>query len=165
MSTIDDEHRIQPFMDSWYAERGLSIDRSGSCRQYDCVLKNGSRSFSVEEKFNFQGHEYDQMIVELIQALEAGELGWFYGVNCDRLVWAYCPCSRLEPPFAIYTLNWHRFKPYVLNLLNESGWQSFNIVTEGYGITLNYPVKWRPLLESQIAQRFDYTLNKERGHD
>jgi hypothetical protein len=158
MSTFDDERCMQPFMDVWYEQRGLMVDRSGSCKKYDCLLTKGTSSFAVEEKFNFQGIDYPNLIVELSQALETGALGWFYHVACDRLIWVYCPTSRVDPPLVIYSIDWPRFKPYVIDLLNCSGWQRFNLVVEGYGITLNYPVAWKPLLSCGIARRFEYDL-------
>ena len=119
------------------------------------ITMNGSQ-MRVEEKYNFTDRTYDQLIVELLQDVKTGDLGWFYHVDCERLMWMYCPETRADPPRIIYSIKWQQFKPHVLSLIESDGWHRCNICPKGYGLTLNYPVKWQPLLDMGIAMCFEY---------
>ena len=157
MSTFDDERRMQPFMNIFYQARGWQADRSGSCRNFDLVLTQNNTTLKIEEKFLFT-KEYDQLLIEFIQDMRSGDLGWYYHVDCDYLIWAYCNEDRISAPIKIYLIKWYRFKDRVMQFNADSNtWQDFNVCNKNYGITLNLPFKWHILLDEGIADVFKYS--------
>lgn len=160
MSTFDDERRMQPYMDSFYKLLGYSsIDRSKSCKQFDCIIEKNNKPYKVEEKYLFC-KVYKQLLVELIQDIKSADMGWFYHVDCDCLVWAYCNEDRTSEPNKIYIIKWGLFKKYVIENISNVTWTQVNICTKNYGITLNWTIKWDDLMEQDIATPypFDYPI-------
>jgi hypothetical protein len=153
MSTFDDERRMQVLVDEYYKERGIIIDRSNSCKQYDLRMSQNGTSYLVEEKFNFTDRNYNQMIVELIQDAKTGDLGWFYHVKCDHLFWFYCPSDRRSRPNLLYVIDWLYFKDYVFERMEEWVYMHFN--DKNYGLTLNIPINLTDILKEGIADRYD----------
>ncbi len=160
MSTFDDERRMQPYMDDWYKNHGYSqIDRTHSCKQFDCIINKNGNALRIEEKFLFTP-EYKQMLVEIIQDATKADIGWFYHVDCHYLAWIYCDETRINPPKKIYLIRWPLFKRFVLQMLTNVGetskWTSFNICTKNYGITINLPVNWSDLTYENIATSYQF---------
>lgn len=152
--TIAWEKNMQPYMDVWYQKKELGfIDRSRSCRKFDLMVGR----WRIEEKFLFCGKEYDQFLIELIQDASTGDLGWFYHVDADALVWCYCQDDHISEPISIYWIDYKKLKIQVLDTLRSSKWQTVNICNEHYGVTINFPMKWKPLLDVKIATHYWYS--------
>jgi hypothetical protein len=112
--------------------------------------------FGIEEKYLFTDRDYDQLIVEIMQDAATGDLGWLYHCKARWLNWIYCPSTRRDAPRSFFLIEWQPFRKRVLNLLKSSKWTRMNIVTLHYGTTLNFPVKWKPLLADKIAYYYNY---------
>ena len=120
MSTFDDERRMQPFLDEWYIGKGASkIDRSKSCRQFDVIITVDEKEYRIEEKYLLT-EPYKQCLIEIIQDLNTADLGWFYHVDCDSLVWIYCGKDNgrneqlVTPPLEIHSIAWEKLKRFIL---------------------------------------------------
>lgn len=142
LNTFDLERRMQPVMDAEYTKRGYTICRDGACKKYDVILTKGDRAITVEEKFLQVYKPYDQMLVEIIQDMKSGGLGWMYYCEADFLIWVY---GENEEPYGIleyWIIRWNRLKEYLLKSFDTNGWRSLSIVPENYGITVNAPVRF-----------------------
>lgn len=150
---------MQPLIDRWYAARGHAVDRSRACKEYDCELAiNGNGHVDrVEEKFIFTDADYDQFLVELVQDMATGDLGWFYHTRCDHLHWIICSGREgREVPRKVYRISWPQFARYlVVDVMTNFRWVKMNVCADGYGVTLNVPVKWEPLLSSGLAVMYE----------
>ena len=155
MSTFDDEKRMQPYMDVFYKSVGYTLDRSGSCKAYDLIVTNLTQRYKIEEKYLFNDADYDQGLIEIIQDIKTGDFGWFYHTGCDFLFWIYCHENRELRPRYAYCMRWPKVKQYVLDQLGKSKWSKFNLCSDNYGLTLNYPVNWQALLSLKIASKID----------
>ena len=74
MNTFDDERRMQPFMNDFYERHGYSIDRTKSCRKFDCIISKNGNDLKIEEKYLFT-KEYNQVLIELIQDAISADIG------------------------------------------------------------------------------------------
>ena len=157
--TFDWERRMQPFMDFWYIEELNKnvVNRKESCKKYDVIVDD----LKIEEKFLFTDYDYPQMLVEIIQDVESWNLGWFHHVEADYLVWAFCPKDHVSRPRTIYMIKYRRFVEYIIKLLkNANMWERFNINNKYYGITINFPVEFEPLVNENIAVKYTFTLKE-----
>lgn len=152
--TFDWERRMQPHMDRVYLAWGFKVDRSSSCKEYDAVLKKGGRRIRVEEKYLFTEKKYDQMVVELVQDIVSGDLGWFYHTGSDWLVWIYCPPDHRTPPRDFWIIKLAALRNVLFGNLKESKSITSYIVNEHYGVTLNVPVKFADLEDAAKYYRY-----------
>jgi hypothetical protein len=161
-STFDDERRMQPYMDDYYNLNGFAVDRSASCRQFDCTIQKGEIKYRIEEKYLFT-IEYRNILIEICQDLLTFDPGWFYHIDCEYLHWMYCGEDRNGPPKVIYRVSWSPMKKLIERTLSSSPtWVKFNINTDHYGVTLNYPFEWGVLSKLGIANRYEISvLDKE----
>ena len=150
-------------MDSVYQKWGFEIDRTGSCKQYDLKLHKDNGIIKVEEKFNFvpNGTKYDQMIVEIIQDLPSGGLGWFHYCKAGWLMWAYCPISHTEPPVYFYIISWPVLRQTTIDKLKLHKWINLNVVKSGYGLTINVPIRFDEIQEGSCVM---YDWHSFRDH-
>ena len=164
MTTFDDEIRMQPFMDRFYVGRlGMErIDRAVSCKGYDLSAKYNGAVYHLEEKFLFT-EPYDNTLIEIVQAVERGDMGWFHHTKCDRLIWVYCGRDNgrggvaTAPPVCVYISRWPQLREYTLNMMKKSKWTKVNICTTGYGVTINYSIPWEPLILKGITKRYNWS--------
>lgn len=162
MSTFDDEKRMQPYMDAWYRSMGATlVDRSRSCVGFDVIVNIANQTWKVEEKYLFT-EEYENGLIEIFQDMEKPDNGWFYHTACDILVWVYCGKdngrgeNESNPPLCLYSNDFKKMKPYIIEKLKDEDWVKFNICNKHYGLTLNLPVKWAELEEKSIAKKYIY---------
>ena len=145
---------MQPYMDMYYTQKGFSVDRSVSCKGYDVRLAHSGNIFNIEEKYLFTSNDYDLLLVELIQCARDKEWGWFYHTRCDYLHWILCNDDRYTEPRYYYHIDFRGLKRLVIKELGERpNWIKMNVYPLGYGITINYPVRWDKLLDSGVAVR------------
>lgn len=149
--TFEWERNMQPFMDDFYRRNLGEPDRSKSCRQFD-VIVNGKR---YEEKFLFS-HPYKKMLVEIVQDIVTADLGWFYHVRADYLMWVHCPPDRKSPPIDVRPIKWSELKREVIETLMSNKWQQFQVCSDHYGTTLNLPIEWEVLIRKGIARIESY---------
>lgn len=146
---------MQPYMNDFYRLNGYKVDRSNSCRNFDCVISKGDINYRIEEKYLFT-KEYKNILIEFVQDLITLDSGWFYHVDCEYLHWMYCGETRIDPPQILYKVSWMPLKELIQRTLKTSPtWTKFNINTEHYGITLNYPFEWNILQRLGIAKRIN----------
>jgi len=151
--TFEWEKNMMPFADDWYRAQGVkNIDRSVQCKKYDLIADG----MKIEEKFLFSGREYQKVLIEMVQDMSDGSLGWFYHSEADRLAWFYCPSGHTERPMSVYIIQFKKLKEYVKKHLTkkQNEWVEFQVCNEHYGITLNLPILWNDLIDNGVAKYY-----------
>ena len=151
--TFDDEAKMQPFMDMIYRRWGYNEIRERSCRAFDVELvgalpENSHHKSAIEEKYLFVDNPYNQMLVEIMQDVKSANLGWFYHCRAPWLAWMYCPESRVDPPYEIHFIKWPVLKQLVITKLESSKWANVSIVKDGFGLTVNVPIRFDDIPEA-----------------
>ena len=89
MPTFDDylefEKTKKEFFNKLYRELGCEIISRADCKDYDCKLRKGEYTFTIEEKARKK--LWDDILVETIQDTESDNLGWIYYSKADFLVY------------------------------------------------------------------------------
>lgn len=138
------EKLVQPQMDEWYSRYGWAADRSGADWRSDLIISgHGGRRIVVEEKYSrsASGNITSNFLVEILQDIHTGELGWYYHVQADIVASIYCSSHIVKKyyPAVIKLVWWPEFKvwyedEWLRKLANK--YDSTRIVTSGRGITL-----------------------------
>ncbi len=127
------ERRCQALADKFYASRWHEIDRSQSCREFDCLLDG---RWKIEEKF--RTHAYNDVLIELIQDLKSNAPGWFYETSCDYLHYFFMGDDKI---IKLFRFNWKNFSSWLIkDYLPEHTQGRYVISKKGWGITLNLSV-------------------------
>ena len=130
------ERVAQGHMDEYYKSLGCDVDRSGSSWTHDLVISKSDLIQRIEEKFRFDV-SYPDIIVELIQSAEVGELGWFYHIEVDYLVYVFC---RDGIPERAYRIKWRSFKDWFIVWLSKGKLRKAPVSSKGNGVTVNIAV-------------------------
>lgn len=130
----------QALLDDFYRARGYAVDRSVAGREHDLALERAGRRFTVEEKI--RSVAYDDILIELIQDVPSGNLGWFYTEEFDYLVYAVVAGGELR---RVTVIDWPRFRKwfgrvYFDRLRERRRPPALRLSLEGYGVTVNLPV-------------------------
>ena len=135
---VQGEKLAQKHATEFYKSLGWQVDRLGACVGYDCILSKDGRRLKIEEKFRQK--DYNDFLVELIQAAETGQLGWHYHTQADRLL--YVICGEDWTPTKFYIVLWKRFKVWFVQyqLKNKVTWIKSLV---GIGISYNISIPWR----------------------
>lgn len=137
---VELERQSQPAMDRFYRARGHRIVSRRGTKQYDVILDvfgDPNRRELVEEKYR-TGHKYNDVLIELIQDVASGELGWFFHTGCDTL--HYIWCGALGQPIELQRIKWNPFKDWFLGYLGYVKKHTAIVSERGWGITLNVAV-------------------------
>lgn len=132
---FDRERACQPFMDADYRRRGHTILSREGTREYDAILLlKGRREERIEEKF--RDTDYGDLLIEIVQDVCTGDLGWFYHTRCDFLHYAICP--RWQQLAYYWRLDWALFKEWFCDThLTDRRFPKAQTSVLGYGLTLN----------------------------
>lgn len=124
------EKEAQSILDKWYMSRGHSVDRSTSCKLYDCIIDGSEK---VEEKI--RGRKRDDIVIEVIQDVTTNSLGWYFETGCDYLHYVFMDSGVL------HRIKWIDFKNWwesVYLIKNKQG--SYIVSPRGWGTTINLVV-------------------------
>ena len=114
---------------------------------YDVIVKDrAGKLYKVDEKA--RQRDYDDLLVEVMQCLRAGRIGWLYK-PIDMIFYA----SWTEPegaPSSAYLVDLSRLKEFVIENYEELP-EFFS--TKGYGLTLNKRTSWKVLEDLKIAEK------------
>lgn len=145
----DFEERAQERLDAFWLTQGIAVDRSRSCREFDAVYTDRTgQQWTVEEKFFRASTAYaNTLLLEIVQALEAANWGWFVKTPADKLAYTI---SRDDDgvPIAVRLLRWPEFKLWYMNTYlpkHPSG--TFVRSARGYGMTINLSIPVRDIPE------------------
>jgi len=126
------ERSIQPLLDDWYINRGYTVDRSGACKGFDCILTNASGSQKIEEKI--RGGAYNDLLIEWVQDLETFAPGWMHETKCDHIHYVFTLNQEITK---VIRLNYESFRDWYLKYLASNNHGSYIISPRGWGLTLN----------------------------
>lgn len=146
------EGLMQKQLDTWYASRGFTVDRTIACKQYDCLVGR----FRVEEKIR-EGVKHD-VLIEIIQDLPSKNLGWFYTCDCDYLHYVFTSENRL---IKILSFRFIEFKSWLLSIYwTGKLFGEYQISTKGFGLTLNLVI---PISHIPPTLLSNHTIGVEVG--
>jgi len=93
--------------------------------------------------------EYGDCLVELIQDLKTGKLGWFFGKKDWILYGSWNDISETYPN-SLYLVKMPQLREYVYGLRSVL---RTVISHKGWGITWNISLSWEELISKGIAER------------
>jgi len=99
----------------------------------------------VDEKV--RNGEFNDFLLELIQDIKTGNLGWFFGIK-DWVL--YGSWLNSDYPSSLYLIKIKELREYIYNL---SGLFKTRISSRGWGITWNLILSWDKLLNKNIAEK------------
>jgi len=136
------------FFIPYYKKKGYKIieDWVGKNSPYDVKIEKDGRLIKIEEKARSQ--IYDDLLVEVMQDLESGKLGWFYNTTADLLLYGMWG-NKIEPEM-MYVVNMQKLRKLVMNEFLKF---EDKISVKGYGITFNKIINWSDLLWNKIATK------------
>lgn len=138
-SSYDDftrnEQAMRPFMDDDYQARGHTIVTRKGSKEYDLILRIGNDQ-RIEEKY--RSRVYADLLVEIVQDVVTGDLGWFYKTRCDFLHYIFCP--DWVQPTDYWRISWRHFKSWFQRDFLKQKHHRFVLSQQGYGYTLNIAV-------------------------
>ncbi len=135
MNTLD--KRADPFLDNLYKKLGGEITArhpDSKFDDWDKIVKFPSITYKIEEKARIG--DYDDVLVEIIEDVKTGDLGWFYQTKADRLIYCLFESEESLEPYVVYVFDIQKLKNYYFEHAKELFRQS-NISDKGYGLTLN----------------------------
>lgn len=143
------EKAMQPFMDAEYLSKGHQIVTRVGTRKYDLILKVNGKDQLIEEKYREK--EYDDILVEILQDVISGGLGWYYTTGCDYLHYILCP--NWQPPTRYWRIPWQPFKTW----MEEAFWKTkpkYRTSSRGYGRSLNVCVPFSAI-PAHLIRRYE----------
>lgn len=145
MEGVDLEKAGQPAMDRYYKSLGLTPDRSEFSKEWDLKIIGSAGERKVEEKYRRK--DWGDILVELFQAVETFELGWYYTENPDILAYI------ILPEMYGYWIAWEKFKRwFAYSYLKENKSPECKISPKGIGISLNIAVPVREIPVNMIER-------------
>lgn len=142
----DFEEMAQGKLDVFWRTQGVTVDRSRAGRDFDAVYTdNNGQRWTVEEKFfRCATARADTLLLEIVQALEGKDWGWFVKTPADRLV--YVISSDDGSPIAVRVLRWPEFKRWYLGeYLPKKPSGTYVRSGRGYGMTINLSIPVRDI--------------------
>jgi hypothetical protein len=93
--------------------------------------------------------EWNDLLVEIIQDLETGNLGWFYSKK-DWILYGSWGNIENTYPTSLYMIKSKELKEYINSL---DGFIKTCISKKGWGITYSLILNWEVLINKQIAEK------------
>jgi len=94
-------------------------------------------------------HEWNNCLIEIIQDMETGSLGWFFGEKDWVLYGSWNDLEEIYPS-SLYLISMNRLKPHIYGLKKMIP----TVVShKGWGITWNLRLDWVDLTEKEIIQK------------
>lgn len=118
--------------------------------EYDVVLRSreNEQISYVEEKT--RTGKWDHLLVEIMQCIEDGRLGWLYKTKADYILDAQFLSEEDDLPHTVYWVDFQKLKAFVIeNFEQLSGATS----SKGYGLTYFKRATWVDLEFLGIARK------------
>lgn len=93
--------------------------------------------------------DYNDFLVEIIQDMKTGKLGWLFGQKDWILYGIWIDLIEIRPK-NLYLISVNRLKAYILGL---EGFIKTCISKKGWGDTWNLVLYWDELLKKEIARK------------
>ena len=139
------ETDVQKILDRWYIKRNHTVDRTGACKEFDCILDN---DIKVEEKI--RDGLFNDILIEIIQDLITFAPGWAITTKSDYIHYVMC---FNKFPLRLYRINWKKFRPWYFDIYLKNNKQGRYIISQrGWGLTLNMLVPINDIEESCIVE-------------
>ena len=147
------------FLNQLYYDLGAKKITSAPQRKFDDwdkIVEFENITYKIEEKA--RTGIWEDLLIEIVEDLKTGDLGWFYQTKADKIVYAFYEDEKQEKPHSVYALSVEKMKNYFFenskNLIRKS-----NISPRGYGLTLNIflplnlAIKIYPKAEDELTDK------------
>lgn len=134
---FDLEKKASVFLNMFYEKLGGEIIKDAPKQvfdDWDKIVKFEHITYKIEEKARIG--LWDDLLVELIEDLKTGDLGWFYQTKADKIIYSFFETEESPEPKVIYALSVIDMKQYVFSNMKELIMES-RLSPKGYGLTLN----------------------------
>ncbi len=132
----DNESQAQKHLDEFWQNLKVSVDRAGACQDFDAQYTYANSTFRIEEKIRFIGNVRDDILLEIVQALEVPDWGWLTKTPADRLVYVLCGADWI--PIKLYSFLLPDLRRwYYQTYLPTHAHGQYICSAKGYGITIN----------------------------
>jgi len=101
----------------------------------------------VDEKV--RQREYDDCLIELIQDLKTGKLGWILR-RVDWILYGSWIDLEKKYPTSLYLIEVEKLKQYILEF---RGKLKTIISADGWGVTWNVVIAWKELIKMDIVKK------------
>ena len=134
-----------------YKELGMKVVRDiyddTKTNDYDVIVDWEGKRYSVDEKA--RQREYLDMLVEVMQCIRAGKIGWLYK-RVDKLFYASWARKEDVEPTSAYWIDVPMLKDFVAD-----NWEQLPDVfsSRGYGLTFNKRLYWQHLIDLGVAKK------------
>jgi len=134
---FDLEEKASAFLDMLYCNLGGEVIKDAPKRKFDDwdkIVRFEQITYKIEEKARIG--LWDDLLVELIEDLRTGDLGWFYQTKADKIIYCFYESKEAEKPKAVYAFSVEKMRSFVFEHAKDLIRKS-NISSKGYGLTLN----------------------------
>jgi len=121
---------------------------SNQKNDWDVKLETFVGQYTLIDEKALRG-EWDNFLVEIIQDIKTGNLGWFFG-DKDWILYGSWAVIESVRPSSLYLVKLKELKDYICEL---DGFIKTCISKKGWGITYNLVLNWEDLLEKGIAEK------------
>lgn len=135
MNNLD--KKASPFLDNLYIRLGGQIIQRAPDYKFDDwdkVVKFTHITYKIEEKARIG--TYEDVLIEIMEDVKTGDLGWFYQTKADRLIYCLFYTEEDAEPYVVYAFKIEVLKNYLFEHAKEL-FRCSNISPKGYGLTLN----------------------------
>lgn len=134
---FDLEKKASSFLDMLYCKLGGEVIKDAPKRvfdDWDKIVKFENITYKIEEKARIG--IWNDLLIELIEDLKTGDLGWFYQTKADKIIYSFFESEEAEEPTTIYVLSVEKMKNFIFENIKELIKKS-KVSSKGYGLTLN----------------------------
>lgn len=136
----------------YYQEKNWQVIQdniNGNCKiSWDVELEVFvGQCVRVDEKARIK--DYGDCLVEIIQDIRTGNLGWLFGEKDYIFYGSWDNIDDIEPT-SLYSINSEKLKSYIYGL---SGNPEIRISKSGWGITWNIALEWDELIKNEVAKK------------
>jgi len=136
----------------FYREKNWLVDKdninSGEKNDWDVRLEIFAGQFVLVDEKVRQG-DFNDFLLELMQDIEKGKIGWFYSKKDWILYGSWVDVESVYPK-SLYLVRAKELKEYVLGL---DGFIKTCISRKGWGNTWNIVLQWDNLISKDIAEK------------
>ena len=121
---------------------------SGKKNDWDVKLETFVGQYTLVDEKALRG-EYYNFLVEIMQDMKTGNLGWFFSEK-DWILYGSWANPDFPRPSSLYLVKSKELKEYICEL---DGFIKTCISKKGWGVTWNLVFEWNDLLEKNIAKK------------
>ena len=135
MNNLD--KRADPFLNNLYKKLGgeiVSVHPDNKFDDWDKIVKFPNITYKIEEKARIG--TYEDVLIEILEDIKTGDLGWFYQTKADRLIYCLFENKDSLEPYVVYAFKIEVLKNYYFENAKEL-FRTSNLSPKGYGLTLN----------------------------